>query len=108
MILLPPPQYDVSPPMPVIEQVLSWDEVQKACNAGRYFRDHNLNQASGAGLLGCAKTGVVWDVALKQFAPGNGCVIVYTGSANVRRHELAHCNGWPADHPGGFYRFNEP
>ena len=21
----------------------------------------------------------------------------------VRRHELAHCNGWPRDHPGGWY-----
>jgi len=21
--------------------------------------------------------------------------------AAMRRHEVAHCNGWPANHPGG-------
>jgi hypothetical protein len=29
------------------------------------------------------------------------CWIVRVDDDRVRRHELAHCAGWPADHPGG-------
>ena len=42
--------------------------------------------------------------------PGKGfCFIVWSFDPsgrdphmadNVRRHEIAHCNGWPAHHPG--------
>ena len=44
-----------------------------------------------------------------QFWRGKTCVIVYsfdpTGkdpkmTSNVFRHEQAHCNGWPSNHPG--------
>jgi hypothetical protein len=30
-------------------------------------------------------------------------VVVALGSSRARimRHEIAHCNGWPGDHPGG-------
>ncbi len=29
---------------------------------------------------------------------------IYNGTVpGVRRHELGHCNGWPKDHPGGWY-----
>jgi hypothetical protein len=83
--ILPPPKYDVPPPMPVIEHVLSHDEVQRICNA---------------------KTGMV--LSPPQFWAGctnynaTACHVWYTGDAATLRHEKAHCAGWPNSHPGGW------
>jgi len=81
MTLLPPPQYDVPPPISVIETVMTAAEVNYWCN-----------KAAGYGRWnGCAVT-----------RNGN-CYIVRVDMADVARHERAHCAGWPADHPGGWY-----
>ncbi len=81
MTLLPPPQYDVPPPMPVIEHVLTHAEVNAL-----------YNQAYGPGQVnGFA------------FSRSGTCVIIRIDDPMVARHERAHCAGWPADHPGGWY-----
>jgi hypothetical protein len=102
MTLLPPPQYDVPPPMPVIEQVLPWSEVQRICHAGQMRRSPGALEARADFIFhGCSLTGVVWDGAAQRFVNGKGCLIVRIDDETARRHELGHCNGWPADHPGG-------
>jgi hypothetical protein len=47
--------------------------------------------ATGYGAWGCA--GVV----------KGKCYLFRIDNPDVRRHELAHSNGWPKDHPGGWY-----
>jgi hypothetical protein len=83
--LLPPPQYDVPPPMPVIEKIMGWDELQKFCTqkTGRIL-------IPGQYILGCAHREI------------KVCYVWYTGNAATLRHERAHCAGWPANHPGGW------
>lgn len=52
-------------------------------------------------LIGCAKRnheGTDCRIILVSDS-----LIIALGStrARIMRHELGHCNGWPADHPGG-------
>lgn len=84
--LLPPPQYDVPPPMPVIEHVIGWDEVQKLCGelVGQILAPR------GQWWYGCSHREPKF------------CIVWYTGDAATLRHERAHCAGWPASHPGGW------
>jgi len=53
----------------------------------------------------CALHGM-WAPACSWFTERE-CIIVipqgWADSAAIKRHELAHCNGWPASHPGGHY-----
>lgn len=85
-MIQPPPQYDIPPKVPVIERIISWDEVQKLCaaRAGRVM-------VPGQFIYGCS-----------HYEPGKVCYIWYTGDAATLRHERAHCAGWPPNHPGGF------
>jgi hypothetical protein len=89
--LQPPPQYDVVPPVPVIEQVLPQEEVQKLC-LGLY---PSIKLAAGEFIRGCAKFEIMQGTKV-CFA-----WYIYDAQDLVRRHELAHCAGWTADHPGG-------
>ena len=91
--LQPPPQYDVAPPVPVIERILSFEELQKVCaplllkTAGRVIEPTEF-------FRGCTQPRVV--------KGGTTVCLVYRVDYEiVRRHEWAHCAGWPADHPGG-------
>jgi hypothetical protein len=83
LLLAPPAQYDHPYSGQVIEQRLSQAELMRLCRG-----------------------------------PAEGCATVINGvcyialpasekDANVlaamRRHELAHCNGWPGNHPGGHW-----
>ena len=77
MTILPPAQYDVPPAVPVVEYVLTLEEVHRMC--GR-------NDARG-----CSG----WK--------GGKCYIFRIDHPYVARHERAHCNGWPGHHPGGWY-----
>ncbi len=63
--------------------------------------------------MACARIGVYG--ASCMIKPGDACVIyIPTGygkamTAYYKRHEVAHCNGWPPDHPGGrFVEIKEP
>ena len=85
MTMLPPPQYDVPPSIPVIEHVMTYGQLQSWCDflvklePGRFFR--------GCQMFEFRTTGKI-------------CLIWYLkDDAAAHRHELAHCNGWPKDHP---------
>jgi hypothetical protein len=104
-MLMPPAQYDHPPQIPVIEKVLPWTEVQKLCAIpARRFHPELMNGSSlRFSVNGCEVDGIVWDNVARKLVPGKGCVIIRIDDEATRRHELAHCNGWPKDHPGGWY-----
>ena len=98
-MLMPPPDYDYPPVIPVIEHVLSWEEIQRRCNI--VFGTQQLRR-------GCS---LRWpdrcEIWLSQvgFVPkpvgiNRDLRITEKVQAAVRRHEIAHCNGWPSGHPG--------
>jgi len=93
MTLLPPPQYDVTPPRPVIEHVIPWSEVQKICFdlVLKWNGSTEADIGRKRGWNGCS--GISKD--------DNRCYVWRIADDRVRRHELAHCAGWPGDHPGG-------
>jgi hypothetical protein len=99
-VLLPPPQYDVPPPMPVIEYVLPWSEVQRICfdHMAKLGNQSDAQTGRQVGFDGCASFGK----AGTQFA--GKCYIWRIDDVDVARHERAHCAGWPANHPGGWRR----
>ena len=84
-VTIPPPQYDHAFPGIVIERILPLEEVRKLC------------QQIGVGYVdGCAGF-VTLDSGEKA------CFIVlpvdgFDSVAAYRRHEVSHCNGWPASH----------
>jgi len=73
----PPARYDHPYDGPVVEQVLSLAQVREICGYENW---------------GCA-----WITAGTCYR-----VLLSDGPVSVsflRRHETAHCNGWPGDHP---------
>ena len=86
-VTLPPPQYDHAFPGIVIEKLLTLEETRKLCE-----------QIGVGSFDGCA--------GFVQLQDGSrACFIVLPDQDapdpiidHSRRHELAHCNGWPADH----------
>lgn len=104
MVPMPPPPYDHPPTIPVIEHVIPFLELQKTCQGARW------NIRPGDVMFGCSRlidNGTKCEVFLVKVDPGvymveKGKKKAYdaTRFAGVRRHELAHCNGWPGDHPG--------
>jgi hypothetical protein len=112
MTLLPPPQYDHPPSIPVLVYVFSQAKIDKFCGALPFpqrrggcagsivppQRDEPFYLATMGG------SPVYWTPA-----PGPKCVVKIVDDvkgellAIVRRHEFAHCNGWPKDHPSGWY-----
>jgi hypothetical protein len=88
--IIPPPEFDVPYKGELTITVLpTQEEVGRRCNT-------NPPQAR---RLGCAASSAWRDkceiliVADKVFKG-----LDYT-KAEIMRHELAHCNGWPGDHP---------
>ena len=85
MTMLPPPQFDHPPSIPVVEHVLTRGEVHKFCV------DWGLGSLPPPGTwLGCAR----------RLYQGSQlvCVVYRIDDPRVRRHELGHCNGWPPNH----------
>lgn len=72
MILEPPPQYVHAFPGVVVERRLTIQEIEATC---------------GRGNMACS-----WP----PLAPGGKCFIwvPFDADPKLRRHELAHCNGW--------------
>lgn len=87
MTIVPPPQYDHPPQVPVIEHVLKFGELARYCDP----------PPPGLATYGCAHPRKdKCDIFLLEPR------FYLAGKAQfdaTRRHELAHCNGWPADHP---------
>ncbi len=82
---LPPPIYDHRPSIPVIEHILSLEEVTKTCTP--FLPPLPLGQS----WLGCN---------LHRFVDGKEfCIIYRVANDRVKRHEQGHCNGWAGDHP---------
>ena len=93
---MPPPKWDHPFSGKMIEHLVPYGKAAALCRELNPEGDHP-NMVSGRKLYGCA------------FWRGETCEIVYsydpTGldkrmASNVFRHERAHCNGWPSDHPG--------
>jgi hypothetical protein len=82
--LEPPAQYDHAYDGPVDERVTSVFEVRKLCTA------------LGASARGVACSWIS-DGVCHIVLPNDELTPVDT----YRRHEIAHCNGWPANHPSG-------
>jgi hypothetical protein len=86
-IPLPPALYDHPPAIAVIEHVLPSDQVNATCHANHALGPDGRPPPPGYRFAGCAHIAV------------GKCVVWRTEDPTVRRHELAHCNGWPVDHP---------
>lgn len=71
----------------VTETILSLEEVASIC-ADRSVKYHFPGDPTKP-FLGCS---LMWP---------DRCEVVRIDRADVKIHELAHCAGWPADHPGG-------
>lgn len=84
---LPPPRYDHAPEMAIYDRVLSRERVNALCHDLGGL-DWNGKKADDKVIfLGCSHR-----------SP-EGCEIWRINDAIVRRHEIGHCNGWPASHP---------
>jgi len=86
MPLVPPPQYVHAPTIPVIERVVSREQVDREC--------HLMYPRSKAGRFDACAGFVMIDGK-------RTCLIWMINDDSLRAHEMAHCNGWPADHSGG-------
>lgn len=97
---MPPEKYEHAYKGNLFEKEVPLKGAAKECNKlGKRFKNTEIHpeRKNGRPLYGCAY-------------PRKGeCYIVYSYdpsgndkdmASNVRRHEIAHCNGWPADHPG--------
>ena len=84
-VTAPPERYNFPYPGQVIERVLPLDEARKLCASIGIYAD------------GCSAfvTGENGSHACYIVLPLDGFDTV----AAYRRHELGHCNGWPANDP---------
>lgn len=74
----------------VIERVLSYAEVDRECRREAVATGHpDRLPPPGKWFQGCTIT------------HPDRCIVYRVNSRDVLVHELAHCKGWPADHPGG-------
>ncbi len=89
--LEPPSQYNYPYDGLVEERVLPVAEVRVVCDS--LGASHSSADASAPG--GTAACAWVNDDACFIILPDDELAPVDT----YRRHEIAHCNGWPADHP---------
>jgi hypothetical protein len=84
---LPPGQYDHEPTKFVVEHVLTSDEVNKICHANGATDWNGQKAAPSSRFWACSHV------------TSSGCEIWRIDDGIVRRHEIGHCNGWPANHP---------
>jgi len=99
--LLPPPQYDHPPAIPVIERILSYKQLWDVCDRTNGPLDAIPVGSGGPGVLyGCS---TIWQVIATGVLVKCEIYLLSNLPDDVhernRRHELAHCNGWPKDHP---------
>jgi len=89
--LLPPPQYDHLPSIPVIEYVLTSDAINRICHEKGALDAAGRPASPANQFAGCARITVNSD--------GKYCEVWRIDDATVRRHEMGHCNGWAPSHP---------
>lgn len=88
VIAEPPAQFRHPYAGELISYELPAPEIDAACRA---------LGAGGPLILGCARR--FHDLCV-IIVPSAGSGVSPRTHAALRRHELAHCNGWPADHAG--------
>jgi hypothetical protein len=95
---MPPPEYDV----PYIGELTIWvassQEAMRQHCTGTYFGPLGIATAC-AGPTKNRQRCSIW--LHKSIVDGKSVTGMKLSLANALRHELAHCNGWPKDHPGG-------
>lgn len=90
---LPPEQYDRAPDVQVNITTMPYMKIDRVCR-------WPMQSAEGEGgrIEGCARfLGKVCYVVVPSV---DGVLVTKATQQRLLRHELAHCNGWPADHPG--------
>lgn len=97
---MPPAKYD----RPYMGELSEWrvplGRAAAKCNAlARDLGQPATHPAriDGRPLYGCAYPGKGFCFIVWSFDPSGRDPHM---ADNVRRHEIAHCNGWPAHHPG--------
>lgn len=86
MDFLPPPQYDYLFPGPIIiTRKASMNDLNAVCGGNR--------------LLGACGARVAYSCQIFILPDNQLADLVMSFWATIR-HEIGHCNGWPADHPG--------
>jgi hypothetical protein len=89
-VLQPPAIYRHMPSMyPLSDEVRPYDEVNKRCH--EYMEKWGNFSMIGRPINGC------------QRMVNGTCMILRVDSLDVLEHEIAHCNRWPKDHPGGVW-----
>jgi hypothetical protein len=89
MEILPPPTFDHVFKGHLVERRGSLADIKNYCHTR-----HGIISAYQA--LGCAK---VSSHHCFIMIPRVGGQISASLQSEIRRHEIAHCNGWAADHP---------
>jgi hypothetical protein len=80
----PPHRYDHRPSVPVIEIVLNEAQLQQVC-MGLSSPNPNII------VFGCTDDKTAGQCTIY--------LLPWSHIKAIRRHEIGHCNGWPADHP---------
>lgn len=93
-VIQPPVQYDFPFPKPAIEVVIPVERISKVC--GLLSRSGSLNLANGQIAYACSQVYIGGCLIVLPMISGK---ITLFDQQNLRRHENAHCNGWPAWHP---------
>ncbi|HWM46932.1 MAG TPA: hypothetical protein VNR11_08470 [Xanthobacteraceae bacterium] len=90
---------DIPPPPAVYDQPYKGRlEVKQGSLAQVEHICHTMEGiVSSYRALGCAKK---FPGACFVMIPRIGGKVTAHMQAQIRRHEIAHCNGWPAHHPG--------
>jgi hypothetical protein len=87
---LPPPEYDYPNRRAVVViEAKSQEDLKKLCR----------NPSNPKPMAGCADAGRE-EYCLIYHAPKEELALARVPLSIVLRHENAHCNGWPNDHPG--------
>jgi hypothetical protein len=95
--VIPPSPYDHAHPNLIIDQRNYYD-VDPLCRSR--FPRSNFPPVSGSlRIMGCADIGDGRSPC-RIVVPLVGGLISEERQAMIIRHERAHCNGWPASHPG--------
>jgi hypothetical protein len=84
--VLPPAQYDHKPLVPVIEHVLTAEQVDAICHDHHALGWNGRTPPPGYRFYGCAHV------------TARSCEVWRIDDDRVRRHENGHCSGWPANH----------
>jgi len=98
-VTVPPPPFDIRHPQALFLEVDYW-RVDAACRA--IFKNLTFTPYR---LVGCAEVRKRrHERCLGVIPRADGQVISRSFRDAVADHEHGHCNGWPAEHPGGRWR----